>query len=423
MLAKTGYHRNVNLIVCPSRLFAIYMLAYIDEFGLGRKFEIFVANKSSIPEELDTLANLLNSRFINEHDLKDRRYDELIIHSYFNFGLQTSFIEHISFDRLGYFSDGFRNGLYGLPKIDSRLHKLIYFGVKIKEKSFEDGLSVSIEKLESEVVSLSNVRKIWMGLLESNPIASDAYFNSSDFLLVMRYWGQPGVHYPFMIGKTMQGYLRDELSGLHPYKRLIYRSHPQFNHEIQKSELQRIVGDKVEVVLWEELFKPAPHFPELREPEAMIWRSSIGPGLFFGFDSSLNLLVSKNWSQTKIVWPREVNYSEYFEIPRTTNVVSEQIKWMRELTESSEKVEKPLSFRTNGSGMNEVVSASMLWSMNSELGIKTQERDALTQERDALTQERDALTQERDALVNSTIWRATRFIRAFVSWTRRAKRG
>jgi hypothetical protein len=49
----------------------------------------------------------------------------------------------------------------------------------------------------------------------------------------------------------------------------------------------------------------------------------------------------------------------------------------------------------------------------------TQQRDELTQQRDELTQQRDDLTQQRDAILNSTIWRATRPIRWFVSQFKR----
>jgi hypothetical protein len=59
--------------------------------------------------------------------------------------------------------------------------------------------------------------------------------------------------------------------------------------------------------------------------------------------------------------------------------------------------------------------------LTQERDALTQERDALTQERDALTQERDALTQERDALTHSTIWRATRLLRALASKIKRLK--
>jgi hypothetical protein len=41
----------MNLIVCPSRIFAVYMLAYIEQFGFGRQFEILIEDGSEAPEK------------------------------------------------------------------------------------------------------------------------------------------------------------------------------------------------------------------------------------------------------------------------------------------------------------------------------------------------------------------------------------
>ena len=75
----------MNLIVCPSKVLAVYMLAYIQEYGKGGSFHIVVNGVKTFPTEMVTLANRLDSKFIQEEDLFNFSYEELIIHSYFKF--------------------------------------------------------------------------------------------------------------------------------------------------------------------------------------------------------------------------------------------------------------------------------------------------------------------------------------------------
>jgi len=406
----------VNLIVCHNRSFAVYLMAYIKEFGEKREFEVFIKGEPQIPIELRTVALSLNARFVSKQEIYKKTYSELIIDSFFDFGLQTSIISKIQFRDLSLFTDGLRNGFHSLPTVDLRLSKLIYFGVMLHEEAFENGLPRQLEKLRREVVPFDCIQSIWHSLQCFNSEVNSLEFESSDLLLVMRYWAMPAGHYQFRAQKKMTDYLSEELAKLPDVGRLIYRAHPLINHQIEKGDLSKFMGDQVEIVLWEEFCKPQRQFIEIGEPESVIYGSSNGPGQFFGFDSSLNVLVSKKWPDTKIIWPDSSRYNEYFETRRSTKVVDETISWMKGFESQSKKPDTGvIELSIDGSAMSDVISGMVIDALTQERDSLTQERDALTQERDALTQERDALTQERDALTQSTIWRLSKPIRLFVS--------
>ena len=115
----------MNLVVCPNRQFSVYLLAYIKKFGKGRQFALLIEGACDIPLELAEVAHSLNSKFVNEIEVQSQIYEELLIHSYFKFGGQASFISKINFKTLSLYSDGMRNGFHGLAGIDTRLSKLI----------------------------------------------------------------------------------------------------------------------------------------------------------------------------------------------------------------------------------------------------------------------------------------------------------
>ncbi len=417
------------------------MLAYIEQFGFGRRFEILIADESEATKDLELIAQDFGAVFVGPEEVKDQFYQELLIHSYFKFDIQTSYQQSFHFTSLTYYSDGLRNGFYGLPTLDPRLQKLIYFGFQLKEDSFEGSIPQSIAEMNRETVSFTSIEKIWNKLQNPEPEIKPFMFKSTDFLLVMRYWGLPGPSYQLLENLNVIDYLKEEFSEVPNFDRLIFRSHPWFDHKITRQDLQKLVGAEVEVIIWEDVFQVDDALPESNEPESVIYRNAQSPGLFFGFDSSLNILVAEKWPSTRIVWPDPNKYSRYFLLRRSSDVVREQIKMMQEFSLESSKSEV-VELRVDGHGISNIISSTaLLSSINSktvatqerdaltqerdaltqEGDALTQERDALTQERDALTQERDALTQERDALTHSTTWRATRFVREISSLVRRAK--
>jgi hypothetical protein len=182
--------------------------------------------------------------------------------------------------------------------------------------------------------------------------------------------------------------------------------------------LQKLVGDEVEVIIWEDIFLVDGDLPEVNEPESVIYRNAQSPGLFFGFDSSLNVLVAEKWPTTQIIWPDPSKYSKYFLMQRSSVIVHEQIQMMQKYELQSSESEG-IELKVGGHGISSMLSSvALLEGMNSHR-VVTGKADVLTQELDALTQERDALTQERDALVASTIWRTTKSIRRLISWLKK----
>jgi hypothetical protein len=403
----------MNLIICPSRVFVVYLLAYLAEYGNGRNFQILIMSDQDIPMALKQMSKELNSSFVSKDEINRHHYEELVIHSFFLFSSQQSFLATIDFTSLTFYSDGIRNGLYGLPIIDRRLDKLIYFGLKLHEQSFEQSLPTSPTQINTEVVSLEQIGKTWKYLKEISQVIIPEVFKQKDLLLTMRYWAMPSSHYEIRQDRNLKDYLCEEFSKLGDFTRVVFRLDPRFNHLIGITELQKVFGSKIEIVLWEELFSADTDFPELLEPESVIWNTKNHPGLFFGFDSSLNVLVGNVWARTTIIWPNQSIYEEYFKWPRSTVFVSEQVQWMKAV--KNVLLERnDFEIEIDGFAIEESITQMYLRSA-------FQERDALTQERDALTQERDALTQERDALANSMIWRRTLFIRRVVAHLRQLR--
>ena len=226
----------MNLVFCPNLLFAVYLLAYITGFGNGRRFQIVILGDPVTPLELMNLASNLKVTFIKEGEATKQSYEELIIHSYSLFVLQSSYIRGINFKVLTFYSDVMRNGFYGLPKIDPRLKELIYFGVELRETSFENCLPVSMSHIVREVVSFAQLSNVWGDLRQiSQPIFPNDC-TAKDLLLVMRYWNQPDWNYEFKPGLTLLQYLREELSNLDGIERLIFRADPRVAHQIQTDD-------------------------------------------------------------------------------------------------------------------------------------------------------------------------------------------
>jgi hypothetical protein len=390
----------MNLIVCPSRLMAIYMLAYILQFGKNQEFHMCITGDYVIPKKLLDLAKKLNVQFIKEDEIGTIKYQELLIHSYMQFAAQKLLMSKVQFGSLTFYSDGLRNGFYGLPEIDTRLIRLVCFGLTLREDSFVRSLPFLSAKLRTEVVTFESLKRVWSLLKEPDQSIEVPKLKSSDLLIVMRHWGAPGVVYPFREDRTILGYLEEELLHVKNFGRVFVRSHPSFGNTFELSEFKAVVGRDIEVVDWDEMFIPDLLFPELTSPEAIIQLLPDPEAMFFGFDSSLNVLVGEIWPNTETIWPALSKYSRYFSLPRSTQIVSEQIEWMKRFRIERQKVSgKNIELRVDGAAISEVISSLMLIpQMRIERGFDPQLHDALAQERDWLVQVRDALTQERDAL-------------------------
>ena len=396
----------MNLIVCPSRLFAVYLLAYIHGETAISEYEIVIEGLEKIPIELTQIAETLNAKFILESQMYEKSYEEVLIHSYFKFNFQQEYISKLKFKSLSLFADGMRNGLYVLLPIHTKVKKIIYFGFKVVDQSFSRVLKHSGLDTKVKIVSWEAIGYIWRELFKLKGNSVSKNMSSDDFLLTMRYWGIDSSQYSFKPQVSVIEYIRDELSHLKKFQRLIFRPHPWIQNDIKKQELGVIFGPGVQIEFWDDFFNPYPDFPELTEPEAILWNVQGSPKYFFGFDSSLNILVNQEHPSTRIIWPNETLYANFFERPRSIEIVREQVNLMKSISSHNLRMTQINDgFSIDGTAMEAALTQKVI--------------EGWTRERDALTRERDALTRERDAIVNSKIWRLSLPIRQMMKLIRR----
>jgi hypothetical protein len=401
----------MKLVVCPSRLFAIYLLAYVREFGMGETHHFLIENRERVPEVLKKLALNLNCHFLDEPNYSEF-YDEIIVHSYFLFSKQKDYVLSFNFGAVSIYADGLRNGVYLLPRIYHDVKSIIYFGYIQNSESSGDFKSRDNGPVEIKVVSWRELEKVWQDLQATRTAATGAGLESSDLLLVMRYWGEESNFYEFKSNLSILDYLEEELGSIKQHSRLVYRMHPGFKFQLTESDLLRSLTGVTRIRNWDDLFCEDSDFPELTSPEAILWTASQSPKTFFGFDSSLGLPVGLKHPKTNLLWPTPAIYKKYFKSAVSEKIVSEHTSLMSSAMQLIVNRDmENVAISSSGYPIDGVISRMLIesWEVRSlqERDALTQERDALTQERDALTQERDALTQERDALTNSTIWRLT----------------
>ena len=193
----------MKLVICPSRAFAIYLLAFIEEFGKGEVFHLIISDSKILPTELIKLASKLNSKFVSQDEAQNEFYDDLIIHSYAMWSKESEIVSKFNFDTLIYFADGLRNGFYGLPSLSYKLRKLIYFGFILREKSFSLLRDRSYNELDTQVVSWHQLRTTWLQLIELSSVENMHEFTDIDIVLTMRYWSLDSALYRFKGHKTV----------------------------------------------------------------------------------------------------------------------------------------------------------------------------------------------------------------------------
>ncbi len=392
-----------------SRAMSIYFLAWVRQFGAGKNFDLIISNGDFLPKDYLELLGKHRIQSVDKSFAQKQSYDYIVLQPYEGFAGHKKILDQYSFQSIIYFSDSLRNGMYSFPRLDGRTTDLVYFGFELFENAFNDNLNSRQKEIKKSIVSIESVKKTWLDLINLYPNQNHKQIlGKSDLLIAMRHWGN-APHYIFK-KDNLEIYLEEEIKSQTGVSRIIFRKHPRLSSDLDlriKSHLCHVskFSKEVELVRWEELFGENVAFPELSSPEAEFWKTDHDLGKFFGFDGSLNTLVKLRCPKVEVIYPNKEIYKKYFEHQKSTNLVTEQIIWQKEL--SSEiiagvdlsKVRVFTSGQFHEKFINEIVYE--------ERDALTQERDALTQERDALTQERDALTQERDALRNSTIWRVT----------------
>jgi len=403
-----------NLVICTSRAITIYFLAWAREYGAGREFDLIVSNGDTLPNRYISLLVENGITCVEKKFAQDQTYESLILQPYESFDSHRNLLSMLSFEKIIYFSDCLRNGMFSFPKLDPRTSEFIYFGFELIESSFIDNLTLDQQNISRSIVSVKNIRRTWNDLLglysdsKSTPI-----MQKDELLIAMRHWGSTPIY--TLKQDNIQNYLIEELESCQKINRVIYRGHPWMDLDSNlniRGHLSKFLkfSKKVEVVCWEDLFELNIEFPELTSPEGEFWKSEHQLGQFFGFDSSLNTLVNIRYPQTEVIYPSREIYKKYFKYAKSTNLVSEQVRWQKDLSvqmKASIDLSK-ICVDTSGQYYEKFITE-----------LAHQERDVLTQERDVLAQERDVLAQERNALIQSTIWRASKPIRWFFSGLRK----
>jgi hypothetical protein len=393
----------MKLVICPSRLFVIYLLAYLNKHRGDSEYEILVLGLVSIPKELIELGNSYNCQFVSEVEVLRKVYEEVICHSSFQADPFYDLVNRIKYRQMTLYADGLRNGFYANSQVDDKVTRLIYFGFILRDESFDEGISSKLRNIELCVVGMQDIGLIWNKLSSQVFNGVDFQFKSGDLLLVMRYWGKEGTQYTFKELASILDYMSEEVKFAKNYSRVIIKSHPWFNTQLEGMDLKHVFSAGIEVVTWEDIVPSSIDFPELVEPESILWNSINSPDYFFGFDSTLNILIGQLHPRTQILWPTKALYSKLFDMPRSSRIVDDQVSWMQEyLLKITEKNQLDLEIEFNGaaigiSGLNTIIDKYKRLAEINTINFRL-ERDGLAAERDGLAAERDGLAAERDGL-------------------------
>ena len=315
---------NTNLIICKTRLSLIYILAYIRKSKTEQFYELVIDEK--ISEKLMNYLENNKIKIIDKKDISKTKYYKLIINSYDNFIEQNQIIGSVNFTKIVFYSDLLRNGMYSFPQWRFKVDELVYFGFWLREKSFEDYLESNSEP-KITIIKMTEIETVWKDLINyfgKINIVNKSLQRSS--LIVMRYWGEMKPNYTFKEQLNINNYLIEEIQSQNFGERIVIRSHPwakEGGNQIKYREIEQSVAKKI--YDWNHVFDPIVEFPELNSPESLIWQNKFLFENYFGFDSSLNILVGLKNTKTKIYFPQKNIYEKYFIKPAITNKVTEQI--------------------------------------------------------------------------------------------------
>jgi hypothetical protein len=391
-----------SLAICMSRAVTIYFLAWVREYGSGREFDLIVSSNQTLPNRYINLLSENGITCVETGFAQDQTYENLILQPYEGFASHENLLEKFNFKKIIYFSDCLRNGMFSFPKLDPRTSEFIYFGFELVESAFIDNLTSNQRNISRSIVSVENISSTWNELLGLySEFESASIMQQNDLLITMRHWGMAPQY--TLLQDNLQDYLLEEFDGYERINRVIYRGHPwvhlDFDSNINRHLSNSLrFANKAEFVRWEDLFKQNIEFPELTSPEGEIWKSEHQLGLFFGFDGSLNTLVNLRCPQTEIIYPKKEIYKKYFKYEKSTNLVSEQVQWQKDLAaqmKNSIELSK-ICIATSGRYYEKLII------------------ELIRQGGDGLVAERDGLVAERDGLAQSTIWRASKPIRWFL---------
>jgi hypothetical protein len=398
----------MNLIWVPNQQFALYFLAFCRQNSQLGDFCIFVQDEEVIPE-LHEMAEEIGVKFINRDYATKLHFQYFVMFSYGILSYQEEVRSSVTYEKLLIFGDNLNNAFYLHSSARNwNIHGLVFFGYELIDQSF--GSMDLSEIRETFVISLNVIADLVKELQNRRSIPDyKDFINEQCNLILDRYWGTDA--YRFGDWSGYGRYIDEIVKISEPSQKLIFKKVESSFSSSLDIERQRRITENLShsSVDWNSIVQEDPDFRYLTSPEALFLGERINPKLLFSFDGSTSLVGALSQSSLRIIWPDEVDLSGIFEHPYLMELVKEKSRVYREVIAKHHLQDDSslIQIHTDGLAMREFIGRFIMNHYATSL--------------ETLTQERDALTQERDALVNSTIWRATRFIRALVSFARRNK--
>ena len=315
---------SYGLIVVQNRPQLIYLYAYCQEFGSGKSFDIVCVGPVQIPNSLIRLCSQANINLVNLETAQKKQYKKLIVSSFGHFAAHKVLINSISYVELSYFSDTLGNTLFDASYGSLKVSEIIGFGSYYKSTNFLR-ICQSAHDASISVVSLMEIKKAWIEIANLHlPDSKGLDFQNDDNLIVLRYWGNE-LMYPFKSGRSLREFLSSQQIFGNSTQRSIIRRDPR-DLTLNFEELfQQLSRENNFLVDYDSVFEEITDFPELSSPEALLFRSSVGPKNIFALDSMLNLAAWFNFPECKISWIESSQINDLFQSDLESEFIMENI--------------------------------------------------------------------------------------------------
>ena len=395
----------MNLIWVPNQVFAIYFLGYCDENIDEGPFYVFVQDEEVLPE-LRSLGEEIGAIFVDRNFVSSNSFEKFFMYSWGILSYQEEVRSSVSYEKLWLFGEGFINNFYFHSHARNwEIEGLVYFGYELINESFQEKDLPTITK--RIIIDFRRVAKLINALQSKRGIPDyKNQIGADTFLIVDRYWGMR----PYLIGNwnNFKNYLEQIVKIPDRTLKVVIKEVP--SHIIETEGLRRKESIKYAVgtrkVEWSEIVAPDSDFPYLTSPEALFFGGRIAPAALFSFDGSTSIIAGLVQQDIAIVWPDDIDISDFFLETWTEKLVQEKSMAYRTILAEFNSLNdfRKAKITTKGIEMRELISRFLL-----EHYIKVKA---------AVIHERDAVIHERDAITGSTIWRATLFLRRSITFLR-----
>ena len=318
-----------GLIVVQNRQQIIYLYAYCQEFGSGKSFDMVCVGQFQVPDSLVRLTSQANMHLVDLETAQKKQYEKLIISSYGHFATHKVLVNSISYVTLCYFSDMLGNNLFDASYGSLKVSELISFGFYKKSKNFLR-ICQSAHNASISVVSLMEIKKAWIEIANLHlPDSKAPEFESDDTLIALRYWGNE-ILYPFKSGRSLREFLSSQQIFNSSLGRIILRRDPRDLTLNFQDLFQQLSRDNDFLVDYDSVFENIIDFSELSSPEALLFRSSVGPNSIFALDSTLSISAWFNFPECKISWIEHSQINDLFQSDLEAELVIEHVNTWKE---------------------------------------------------------------------------------------------